>query len=113
VKCRFIKDLVTTYPVRLLCRVMQVSHSAYYAWRKRPAQIITANEVHLYRRMKELFSESGSLGSRMMLKQLRKEGFKLGRYRVRGLMKRLKLMGDSTPCLQNHYRKKTQPWRGG
>jgi len=84
---------VTTYPVRLLCRVMKVSHSAYYAWRKRPAQIITANELHLYRRMKELFSESrGSPGSRMMLKQLRKEGFKLGRYRVRGLMKRLKLM---------------------
>lgn len=41
--------------------------------------------------MKELFADSrGSLGSRMLLKQLRKEGFKLGRYRVRGLMKRLK-----------------------
>ena len=92
-KYRFIKDLVTTYPVRLLCRVMHVSHSAYYAWCQRPAKVISADELHLYRRMKELFSESrGSLGSRMMLKQLRKEGFKLGRYRVRGLMKRLKLM---------------------
>ncbi len=91
-KYRFINDLVITYPVRLLCRVMQVSHSAYYAWCQRPAKVISADELHLYRRMKELFADSrGSLGSRMMLKQLRKEGFCLGRYRVRSLMKRLKL----------------------
>ena len=71
---------------------MQVSHAAYYDWLKRPAQVITANELHLYRRMKQLFSASrGSLGSREMVKKLRKEGFKIGRYRVRTLMKRLKL----------------------
>ena len=81
-----------TYPVRLLCRVMKVSRSAYYAWCKRLAKVISTDELHLYRRMKELFAESrGSLGSRMLLKQLRKEGFKLGRYRLRCLMKRLKL----------------------
>ena len=71
---------------------MQVSHAAYYAWLKRPAQVITANELHLYRRIKQLFSASrGSLGSREMVKKLRKEGFQIGRYRVRTLMKRLKL----------------------
>lgn len=92
-KYRFIKELAVTYPVRLLCCVMQVSHSAYYAWRKRPAKVISADELHLYRRMKELFADSrGSLGSRMLLKQLRKEGFNLGRYRVRRLMKQLKLI---------------------
>ncbi len=42
--------------------------------------------------MKVLFAESQqSLGSRQMMKQLRKEGFEIGRYRVRGLMKRLNL----------------------
>ena len=71
---------------------MKVSHSAYYAWRNRPAKVICVDELHLYHRMKALFAESrDSLGSRTMLKQLRKEGFKLGRYRVRGLMKWLKL----------------------
>ena len=89
----FIKDLEMTYPVRLLCRVMNVSHSAYYAWCKRPVKVISADECHLYRRMKALFSESrGSLGSRTLLKQLRKEGFSIGRYRVRCLMKRLNLI---------------------
>jgi len=93
VKYCFIKELVEVYPVRLLCHVMQVSHSGYYAWRKRPAKLISADELRLYRRMKELFAESrGSLGSRMLLKQLRKEGFKVGRYRVRRLMKQLNLV---------------------
>ena len=71
---------------------MQVSHAAYYDWLKRPAQVISEDELHLYRRTKQLFSASrGSLGSREMAKKLRKEGFQIGRYRVRTLMKRLKL----------------------
>ena len=54
---------------------MQVSHTAYYAWRKRPTQLISAEELHLYRRIKQLFADSrGSLGSRGMVKKLRKEG---------------------------------------
>ena len=71
---------------------MQVSHSAYYAWLKRPAALITADELHLYRRIKQIFADSrGSLGSRGMLKKLRKEGFQIGRYRVRQRMKQLGL----------------------
>jgi len=71
---------------------MQVSHTAYYDWLKRPAQVITADELHLYRRMKQLFAASrSSLGSRGLVKKLRKEGFQIGRHRVSTLMKRLKL----------------------
>ena len=71
---------------------MQVSRSAYYDWLSRAAQVITADELHLYRRTKQLFEASrGSLGSRGLLKCLCKEGFTLGRYRVRTLMKQLGL----------------------
>ncbi len=35
----------------VLCRVMQVSRSAYYDWCKRPAKVITAKELHLNRRI--------------------------------------------------------------
>ena len=71
---------------------MQVSRAAYYAWLKRPARLITAKELQLYRRLKRLFAASReSLGSRGMMKRLRKEGFTIGRQRVRGLMKRLGL----------------------
>lgn len=57
------------YPVTVLCRVMQVSTSAYYAWKKRPGQLISADVLHLHRRMKMLFERSrDSLGSRGMMK---------------------------------------------
>ena len=72
---------------------MQVSTSAFYAWLKRPAYIISADELHLYRRMKQLFEQSReSLGSREMMKKLREEGFEIGRYRTRRLMTKLGLV---------------------
>lgn len=71
---------------------MEVSPSGYYAWRKRPVQLISANELMLYRRAKALFKASRqSLGSRELAKKLREEGFAVGRYRVRTLMRKLKL----------------------
>lgn len=71
---------------------MQVGTSAYYAWKKRPAKLISVETLHLHRRMKALFKQSrDSLGSREMKKKLREEGFIIGRYKVRELMKKLKL----------------------
>ncbi|TXL12680.1 hypothetical protein BMR04_15175, partial [Methylococcaceae bacterium HT3] len=71
---------------------MQVSPSAYYAWLKRPAKLITGEELHLHRRAKALFIESReSLGSRQLMNALRTEGFQIGRYKTRSLMRRLKL----------------------
>ena len=80
------------FPVTVLCRVMQVSTSAYYAWKKRPGQLISADVLHFNRRMKVLFKQSrNSLGSREMMKKLREEGFQTGRYKVRSLMSKLNL----------------------
>ena len=71
---------------------MKVSKSAYYDWCKRPGKLIDAQELRLRRRIKALFKASrSSLGSREMMKALRAEGFKIGRYRVRRLMSRLGL----------------------
>ena len=72
---------------------MRVSPSAYYAWVKRPAKLITAEELHLYRRAKALFNASRhSLGSRELAKKLREEGFQIGRYRTRTMMRKLNLI---------------------
>ena len=71
---------------------MQVNRSAYYAWRDRPAKVISAEELQLYRRAKALFKASrNSLGSRELAKKLREEGFDIGRYRTRTLMRKLGL----------------------
>jgi putative transposase len=45
---------------------MLVSKSAYYDWAKRPAKLISAATLHLYRRAKALFK--ASLDSRELAK---------------------------------------------
>ena len=37
---------------------MHISRSGYYAWINRPAKVISAGELMLYRRAKALFKES-------------------------------------------------------
>ena len=92
-KFNFIKDESVRFPALKLCEVMQVSSSAYYAWRKRPGTLISAETLHLHHRMKALFRQGrDSLGSREMMKKLREEGFRIGRYKVRHLMAKLNLI---------------------
>ena len=72
---------------------MQLSTSGFYAWKAKGAQLFDYQTWLLCSRMKALFAESRqSLGSRRMVQQLRKEGFNIGRYRVRKLMKKLNLV---------------------
>lgn len=92
-KYGFIQAQPDGFSVRMLCRVMQVSTSAYYEWLGRGGDLIDSDFWQLCHRMKALFNESRqSLGSRQLMKQLRKEGFEIGRYRVRKLMKKLGLV---------------------
>lgn len=80
------------FPVVSLCRVMQVSSSAYYDWLKRPGRLISSETLRLFRKMKELFELSrSSLGSREMMKKLREEGFQVGRHKTQRLMAKLGL----------------------
>ncbi|ALT18428.1 hypothetical protein AVI53_02540 [Piscirickettsia salmonis] len=82
---------------------MKVSRSAFYAWDKRPAKVISIEELQLYRRCKELFKESrGSLGSRMMAYKLQEEGFQVGRYRKRRYLGRY----FAHPMMQNRRAKR-------
>jgi putative transposase len=59
---------------------MGVSPYAYYAWAKRPGQLISEDTLHLHGRVKKLFSDSRqSLGSRELMKILREEDYQVGR----------------------------------
>ncbi len=91
-KFHFIDQHRQSYPVRLLCRVMNVGKSAFYAWKARPAKVISAEELHLYRRAKALFKASrNSRGSRELAKKLNEENIKVTRHRVRMVMRKLGL----------------------
>ena len=93
------------YPAALLCRVLGVTKSAYYDWKRRGTTVVGAEEFALCSRMKALFAQSrDSLGSRGMVRQLRKEGHSLGRYGVRRRMKQLGLVVK----IKRKYRVTTQ-----
>jgi len=72
---------------------MKISRSAYYARMNRPAKVITAEQLHLYRRTKTTFKQSrNNLGYRELKKRLCKEGFSVSEYGVQKLMNKLGLV---------------------
>ena len=91
-KYGFIQTHKSQWPVVIMCRLLGIQRSAYYDWRGKPRRVLPPEELMLRRRMKTLFEDSrGSLGSRMLMNNLRQEGFEIGRERTRRLMRNLSL----------------------
>ena len=74
---RFIDEEKAHYKIRILCRVMRVSPSGYYAWRKRGPSRREAEAKRMVHRMRLLqWSWKKCYGSpRMTRPELRAEGF--------------------------------------
>ena len=71
----FIEQHVDTFPVRLMCRVLEVSPSGFYAWRSRPESARTARDRHLLAKVRRLqVQHHGRYGSPRMHAALRAEG---------------------------------------
>lgn len=86
---RFIEQHVGTYPVRLMCRVLEVSPSGYYAWRSRPESARSTANRRLLDDVRRLQSRhQGRYGSPRMHAALRAEGWRASRGRVERLMHR-------------------------
>jgi len=92
IKYGFIREQQKTYPITLLCRVMEVSTSAFYTWRQMPEKSDKKQMPHLLAsKAKQIFLENKSCyGTRRLSNQLRKQGFQVGRYKARRLMQELK-----------------------
>ena len=91
---RFIEDHRQEHPVRLMCHVLGVSPSGYYAWRGRPESMrATANRALLadIRRLHE--RHRGRYGSPRIHAALRAEGGTASRGRVERLMRRHGIRG--------------------
>jgi putative transposase len=85
----FIEQHARTYPVRLMCRVLDVSASGYYAWRSRPESARAAANRRLLQALHRLQAHHrGRYGSPRMHAALRAEGHRVGRGRVERLMRR-------------------------
>ena len=83
----FIAAHFTQFPMRLMCRALEVSRSGYYAWRKRPASRRSMKNRLLLERIKEVHKNSRkTYGSPRVHRQLLAEGERCGRGRVERLM---------------------------
>jgi putative transposase len=84
----FIRANSTVWPVRWLCRLLELHPSGYYAWMKRPRCARSrANEL-LTGLIKQFWLESGGIyGYRKIHRDLREVGEACGKHRVHRLMR--------------------------
>jgi putative transposase len=79
-----------------MCRVLEVSASGYYAWRKRPASKRKQDDLAILRRIRTIHEASRqSYGVLRVYRELRESGIPVGRDRVARLMRSAGLRGVS------------------
>ena len=85
---RFIEDHREEWPVRLICEVLDVSASGYYAWRSRSECARATANRELLEHVRRLHSQHrGRYGSPRLHAALRAEGRGVSRGRVERLMR--------------------------
>jgi len=99
----FIRAESAQFPIRLLCKMMGVSKSGYYAWRdRRPSKCARENAI-LKSEIRVVHAESrGTYGSPRVHQELRKYR-SVGRHRVARLMAEEGLQG----CRPRRFRRTT------
>lgn len=76
------------YPISLMCAVLEVRSSGDYAWLKKRGQPRNSKRLRLLKRVEEVHEETRqSYGSRRMSQQLKAEGYQVGRFQARSLMR--------------------------
>ncbi len=93
-KFQFIDAHRTDYPVALMCRVLAVSRSGYYAWCKRPPSKRKVADDKLLVALQEAYQESkGRYGAPRIYKKLLGLKWRCSRKRVARLMRENNLVG--------------------
>jgi putative transposase len=94
-KYRCIEEHSEQYPIRMMARLLHVSHSGYYGWRIHRESSRSQKNRQLIGLMKEIHRESdGTYGSPRMLIELRDRGQLISRNRVARLMRRARIRGS-------------------
>ena len=87
-KLVFIAAEKALYPVRLLCSLLEVSRSGYYAWVDRPAAPKTIADAQLVVEIRAaLVRGRGAYGSPRIHRELRARGIRVGKKRIERLMR--------------------------
>lgn len=90
----FIEAEKANHCVRILCRVLGVSRSGYYAWRRRPPAVRAQADQSLSERIRAIHTASrGTYGAPRVHADLRESGIRCSRKRVARLLQRAGLAG--------------------
>jgi len=88
VKFVFIAAEKALYPVRLLCSVLEVSRSGFYAWVDRPMPPKATSDARLVLEIRAaLVRGRGAYGSPRIHRELRARGIRVGKKRIERLMR--------------------------
>jgi transposase InsO family protein len=94
----FIETERADHSVPLMCRILRVSRSGYYAWRERPPSCRERGNAVLGERIRRIHRDSrGTYGAPRIHAQLRAEGVRVGNKRVAMLMRHEGLEGCHRP----------------
>jgi transposase-like protein len=92
----FIDAHQAMFSIRAMCRVLEVSASGYYAWRRRMISVRTQENEKLQQRIRTIHDLSRqTYGAPRIHAELKDEGTHVGRKRVARLMKESGLAGVS------------------
>lgn len=85
----FIRSQEDNHPVIVMCKVLAVSRSCYYVYRKggNIAQKVVANEVE-HQVVNAFTAHRRRYGIRRLLPELQAKGLTIGHYKVRGILRR-------------------------
>jgi putative transposase len=99
----FIEIERANHSIPLMCHILRVSRSGYYAWRERPPSSREQEDSALTERIRRIHQDCrGTYGAPRIHAKLRSEGVRIGNKRVARLMRKAGLEG----C--HHRRKKTR-----
>jgi len=85
---QFIEQQKQNFPVVVMCRVLGVSESGFYAWCKRPACQHQREDAQIVQEIRQTFSmHQGRYGSPRIQRELRDQGRCISRKRVARLMR--------------------------
>jgi putative transposase len=103
---QFIRDHAHQYPVAVLCSVLRVARSGYYAWRQAPVSARAQEDQRLLDAITKAHTVSGATyGSPRVHATLRDQGETCGRHRVTRLMRQHRLVAKH----RRPFRATTQP----
>jgi putative transposase len=106
----FVDEHRDVWPVRLMCRVLKLSASGYYAWRSRPeSHRAGLNRVLLEDIRMIHIQSSGTYGSPRVHAVLRNRGRHVGRARIARLMRRSGIRGGTSGEIWLRYHAGSEP----